>query len=416
MDKGFQEIRGEGIGKLVGLALPDNHGIAVHYSYPSIHGAWIVDGEIEERVTSNTSETYNRFRDDQDGWMKVLRDAGLQFDFISYSEVEKGGLISKGYKTFILPMSIALSNEEIGAIREFVRDGGTVIADALPGVMDEHCRFRTSRALEDVFGAEAATADRETIIAMKGEPGLKLKGAKALLPEQGRPILLQNRFGQGQAYLLNYFLDTYPEDKLEGRNRPALERINKVLAAAGVNPKIQMTSLAGGPVTDCDRYLFINGSTRLLGLVPSREKPEIQKVRITLDKASAIYDVRDKRYLGFGTFFETEIEPAVPKLFAFIRERITELDIQLPSEARLGEEVRVDFRVKRPDDLRSVSRVVVTDPSGRRMRIYGGNRDIVDASGSTSFTPALNDPAGLWHIEIIEVMSGERALAVITIK
>ena len=37
MEEGFRELRGEGIGKLVGLATPDNNGIAIHYSYPSMH-------------------------------------------------------------------------------------------------------------------------------------------------------------------------------------------------------------------------------------------------------------------------------------------------------------------------------------------------------------------------------------------
>jgi len=268
MEAGFQEMRGEGIGKLVGLAFPDNHGIAIHYSYPSIHGAWIVDGQIKERVTYRTSPTFDRFNENLDGWLKILRDAGLQFDFMAYSAVEKGELISKGYKTFILPMSVALSDEEIQAIREFVLGGGTVIADALPGVMDEHCRFRKSQALEELFGIKAPLADRERIIAMQGEPGLKLKAARALLTEGKQPILTHNNFGQGQAWLLNYFLDSYSRDKREGRSGPALEKMNKVLYAAGIEPKVRLSSLAGNPVTDCDRYLFDNGSTKLLGLVP----------------------------------------------------------------------------------------------------------------------------------------------------
>ncbi len=416
MEAGFQEMRGEGIGKLVGLAFPDNHGIAIHYSYPSIHGAWIVDGHIEERVTYRTSPTFDRFNDNLDGWLKILRDAGLQFDFMAYSAVEKGELISKGYRTFILPMSVALSDEEIQAIREFVQGGGTVIADALPGVMDEHCKFRKSKALEELFGVQAPLADRGKIITMQGEPGLKLKAAEALLTEQKRPILVHNRFSQGQAWLLNYFLDSYGRDKREGRSGPALEKMKQVLYAAGIEPKVRLSSLADKPVTDCDRYLFDNGSTKLLGLVPDMNKPQSEKIRITLDKSFAIYDVRDKRYLGSGAVFQTEIEPGVPKLFAFISDRITGMDIQAPSQAALGQEVKVDFRISGVPDLRSVAKVVVTGPAGRQVRIYGGNRDILNGSGNTSFRTALNDPAGDWYLEITEVMSGERSRAVITIR
>jgi len=135
MVAGFGELRGAGIGKLVGTGTPDNNGIAIHYSYPSIHGAWIVDGTIEPQVVYDpSSATMRRFNSNRDGWVKALRDAGLQFDFIAYGDVEQGKLVSKGYKTLILPMSIALSDKEAAAIRAFVRGGGTVIADALPGV------------------------------------------------------------------------------------------------------------------------------------------------------------------------------------------------------------------------------------------------------------------------------------------
>lgn len=92
------------------------------------------------------------------------------------------------------------------------------------------------------------------------------------------------------------------------------------------------------------------------------------------------------------------------------------MDIQAPAQAAPGQEVKVDFRISGVPDLRSVAKVVVTDPAGRQVKIYGGNRDILNASGSTSFRTALNDPAGDWYVEITEVMSGERSRAVIAVR
>ncbi len=407
MEEGFRELRGEGIGKLVGSATPDNHGIAIHYSYPSIHGTWIVDGEITERVTHHTSPTFRRFNANRDGWVRMLRDSGLQFDFISYSDVEKGGLISKGYKTLILPMSVALSDKEVEAIRAFARQGGTVIADALPGIMDEHCTFRKPRALADVFGIAATRADRGAIVAMSGEPNLKLDGAKAYLTDADRPMLLHNRFGEGSAILLNYFPDRYPEDKHEGKNGPGLEKIKRILTAAEIKPKVRLTSLGGDPIGNCASYLFNNGSTRLLGLVPDKEKLAAQRVRITLEEGAAVYDVRRKRYLGSGSVFETEIAPAVPQLFALVKGQIGGLDLRAPSSTRLGEEVRIDFRVHGAGNLRSVAKVIVTDPMGRQIRFYGGNENITNGAGNAVFRTALNDRSGTWHVSVTEVISGE---------
>lgn len=413
---GLLEMRGEGIGKLVGLAMPDNHGIAIHYSYPSIHGTWIVDGEIEEQVTYNTSKTFTRFNSNWEGWVEILRDSGLQFDFIPYSSVEKGELISRGYKTFVLPMSVALSDEEVEEISAFVEQGGTVIADALCGAMDEHCTFRKNRALQRIFGIQVSPVTKDDIIAMAGEPKLKLKGAKAMVREGGRPLLLHNRYGKGLAFLLNYFLDGYGEDKLEGRARPAQQKMTKVLATAGIEPKIRLTTLAGEPVTGCERYLFNSGTTGLIGLVPDMDLPSAQKVRIILPQKTSIYDVRQKRYLGTDSAFEAGIEPGVPRLFATVAGRLRELVLIAPESARLGEEVKIVFELEGVENLRSVAKVVVTDPAGRQLRYYGGNRDISESRGSTSFRTALNDPAGDWIVEITEVMSGESARAVISLE
>ncbi|MFN7929430.1 MAG: alpha-amylase family protein [Blastocatellia bacterium] len=417
MREGFRELRGEGIGKLVGLAAPDNNGIAIHYSYPSLHGAWIVDGKIEpEVVYGPSSATMRRFNANRDGWVKALRDAGLQFDFLGYGDVEKGSLITKGYKTFLLPMSVALSDKEIAAIRAFVQQGGTVIADGLPGVMDQHCTFRSHPALADLFGVVPVRANREAMIAMQGEPALQLRGGHSLLQATAPLTLIENKLGSGRAYLLNFFLDRYPEDKAEGRQLPTLARLQRVFAAAGIAPNVKLESLASQHLTDCDSYLFRQGTTQLLGLIPNKEKPGDEKIRAVFPQPGALYDVRAHRYLGTGTTIETEIEPAVPKLFAQVATRITGLTTQAPPAAQRGEEVNINFRVTGINSLRSVAKVVITDAAGRVVSYYGGNQDIVKSVGTVRFRPALNDPTGTWRIAITEVISGEMARAEIQIQ
>ncbi len=414
---GFDELRGAGIGKLIASGAPDNNRIAIHYSYPSIHGSWIVDGKIEPEVVYDpTSVTHRRFNANRDGWVKMLRDAGLQFDFIAYGDVEKGKLIAQGYRTFILPMSVALSDKEVAAIREFVRQGGTVIADALPGVMDDHCAFREARALADVFGIAPSKSNRDAVIAMKGEPQLKLATAKAMRTEEGQPLLIENRFGQGRAYLLNYFLHRYSEDKLERKHGPRLEKLKQVMAAAALNPVVKLTSLTGERVADCESYLFNFGSTKLLGLVPDKDMSAPQRVRVAFEKQGVLYDVRQRRHLGTGSAFEIEMEPAVPRLLALVENRISGLTLQTVPNARLGEPVTVQFRLPSAPQLSSIAVVKVTSPSGREMRYYGGNQEIKNGAGSINFRTALNDPTGTWRVSITDTISGEIANAEITIR
>jgi hypothetical protein len=345
-----------------------------------------------------------------------LRDSGLQFDFISYGDIEKGMLSERGYRALVLPMSLALSDEEIGAIRGFVSNGGILIADALAGVMDNRSGFRGTRSIAEVFGIETEQVDASSIIALEGEPKVKLSGAVANSEQAGRPILLQNRFGEGQAFLLNYFLNGYPEDKLEGRNQGALERMKKILGAAGLSPKVRLTSSNGEPVSDCATYLFTSGKTQLYGLVPGKDRKGSQEVRITLESEKTVYDVRRRSLVGSGSSFADEIEPAIPRLFAFVDGEVTKLQLEAPSVASSGEDVRVDIRVDGVEEYRSVATVVVTDSKGRKGPYYGGNVDILGGEGSHSFRPALNDEAGSWRIVVTDTISGVAAEATVRIE
>jgi hypothetical protein len=91
----------------------------------------------------------------------MLRDSGLQYNFISYIDTVQRG-VPKEYGTLILPACLALSDAEAKQIREWVRGGGTVIADYLPGVFDQHGKGRAGGgALDDVFGVKQDPAIRQ---------------------------------------------------------------------------------------------------------------------------------------------------------------------------------------------------------------------------------------------------------------
>ena len=50
------------------------------------------------------------------------------------------------------------------------------------------------------------------------------------------------------------------------------------------------------------------------------------------------------------------------------------------------------------------------------MLCCGAKKDITASHGGTSFTDALSDPEGDWVVEVNEVMSTERARAVVNIE
>jgi hypothetical protein len=81
--------------------------------------------------------------------VNLLFDGGVPFHFLSYDELAAGQVV--GVPLLILPGSISLSPGEAAAIRDYVRHGGVVWADRLPGAFDHFGRKLPESQLADLF-------------------------------------------------------------------------------------------------------------------------------------------------------------------------------------------------------------------------------------------------------------------------
>ena len=81
----------------------------------------------------------------------LIQSLGLDYEDLNPQEILAGKL--KDFKVLFLPYSQALSRKEAAAIKEFVRNGGLLIADFTPGIMNEHGKFLDDSLLADVFGS-----------------------------------------------------------------------------------------------------------------------------------------------------------------------------------------------------------------------------------------------------------------------
>lgn len=211
MGVAFRSLRFEGVGKLLMESERVGDGVANHYSMPSVHGASILgyhrnfDGGADvapEKVAAN-------FSADRDGWVRAVKDLGLQPDFVASEQVERGALANGKYRVLILPLSVALSADEAKAIEAFVRAGGVVIADEAAGMLNEHCAWQSKGMLNELFGISAPESSRRTLGRVAGsaeataeglrwglkadaldgltavEPGVKAAGGQALAREGG---------------------------------------------------------------------------------------------------------------------------------------------------------------------------------------------------------------------------------------
>ncbi len=241
----------------------------------SIDPAWDVNcwgiGDYyghETRGDRNTSAV--SFPANRDGWVRVTKDSGLQFDFLSSEQLEKGSLASGRYKVLILPLSMAVSPAEVKAIEAFVRNGGAVITDAAAGMMNEHCAWRQGGLLNELFGISTPASDKrglkraggEVTVTADGtkwgldaknlagltaaEAGVRAAGGAALLRIGAADAIIARRVGRGWAIYLNTLFDHYPMlrgKQFGGGAHRAL--VNILLDRAGIRPEIEIQSADG---------------------------------------------------------------------------------------------------------------------------------------------------------------------------
>lgn len=151
----FREA-GQKIGPLMSGAEWQHDGVAIYYSHASIQLSWIMDAAAHGKtwVNRNDDARLGAAHQGRKAWENMLRDSGVQYNFISYADVVEHGIPSE-YKVLILPGCLCLSETEARRIRAFVEAGGTVVADYLPGLWDQHGKGRAGGGvLDDLFGVK----------------------------------------------------------------------------------------------------------------------------------------------------------------------------------------------------------------------------------------------------------------------
>ncbi len=141
--------------------------IAIHYSQASIRAHWMFDSRPDRdtwpRRFSSYEAAFSNYARVRDSFQRVVEDLGLQYNFVSYEQIETGELVKAGYKVLMLPQSVAISSKEARAIEDFVRAGGTVIGDSITATMDEHCRRLGKSQLDELFSSAPERAIRVSL-------------------------------------------------------------------------------------------------------------------------------------------------------------------------------------------------------------------------------------------------------------
>lgn len=373
-----------GLAKLLYASDCDNSGIALYYSHPSVRVAWwrqylpVGRKWVELQSWNLYGDSYRNLL--RNSWCRLLEDCNVQFDFVSHEQVINEDRLSN-YRVLILPETFALSDMEAARIQDFVANGGILIADNSPGIMDEHGKWREQPALANLFDDE-------------------------------------------RAFLLNASVMMYSRLRLEpGQEREMRAPIEKILFDAGqVVPSVRVIGAEGQALTAAEVHTYHSGpGVRVISVGrsmqrssegPDRKKYEnnaafekVETVTLDLDRESHVYDVLAGKYLGQGQKMENiRLDPYVPTIWTLSDEELPALQSSTMEVEPNVVEIQI---ASLPADVLRVARVEVLTPAGAIAEHYCGNVLLHDGRGWHRIPFALNDAAGKWTVRIKDVATGQ---------
>lgn len=392
----YNEIR-NGIGALIINSTPVTDPIAIHYSQPSMRTEWMLArrGEGDAWMTRNAKQerTDNEFMRIRESWCRLIEDQGLQYRFVSYDQMEQGELFRGGYRVLVLPRSSALSHAEADAIRRFVEQGGTVIADGKPGTFNEHSRRLAEPQLNDLFG------------------------------DKGKEPFATRHVGQGQA--ISLFTDTlnYHQNRLVKKEAPVQRMVGGLLRSQGIEPEFAVVDASGQPVAGVETHVFRNGGVSLVALssnpqlrVDELGPPDFRSnerfeqpvsFELKLPATLNVYDVRARRHLGVVQKLKLTLNPYEPIVLAVTAQPLPAMQVNAPASAARGSLAEIAMFNTNSVAAHHVYHVDVFSPSGERMLNYSGNAIGEQGRAVLRVPFAVNDPAGEWKLSVHDLLTGK---------
>lgn len=435
------ELRDEGLALLLRGATRDNCGIAVHYSLPSVRGEWITDGRIEPHEVSDgdrTSPHLKRFHQNRHAWLELLEDSGYQYDFLTTEQIEAGKL--SNYRVFILPDSIALSDAEVAAIRDFTARGGFVIADAETGLMDGHARWQNKGRLDDLLGlirsnTRSASADVPPVPLRAGtereaelkvvpaDPGLPASNAGVTANADATPLLIERNLDSGHSLTLSFWTSGYDPLRTADAGEAWRAMLRRYLGAAGIRPVANVLTRAGHPLTCSEVVGYRSGGGQIVAILPELKCSDAGPITLRLPFPKFVYDLRQHRFLGHLDRVSGVLVPGEPLIYAVEDTPAAPPAIVARGKAspgvRAGATVHLAIRLSVRDGQAappSAGHVEVRNPRGQIVGYYGTNLPLSAAPLDFRVAPALNDLPGRWTVTVREPYAHQTAAADFLVK
>jgi hypothetical protein len=378
-----------GIGKLLLSCKRQNDGVAIHWS----QGSLIAESLFAEKPQDWSRAVVNS----QMYFSRLLEALNLQYEFVSYEEVENDILQKEQYRLLILPHSRVISEKEAEKIEQFVKAGGVLIADITPGGLDEHCNPRTKNKIT-VVPFQLFPSDKEGTVTKFGAGRAVLLGDRGTVTDRSwkalRPHAEALKDILTQQAGIKPVVSAGPRDK----NNPDIPPVE--IARFGDGGGIEYAGVL--------RFYYYNDTD--FSAYPFEVK---------FDRKGHIYDVRAQKYLGFKDEVTRDISYTA-HLLAMSPYRVKELNVTVPSEkVQPGEALKVSASLSAYEEAKVSThafRLRVFGPDKKELRHYARNLIAKGGRCETSIRFAVNDVPGAYELSVQDVMSGVEGRATISLQ
>ncbi len=324
----------------------------------------------------------------------ALQAIGLTPEFVGQQHLSSAFIKQKGYKALLLPYNRAMSDKTANVLRDFVRDGGLLIAGDKPGTMDEHCKSRTKSILADMF------------------------------PDLGNRYYVKD-IQEGHAVYMGKKLQAI-ERKINNRDFSTLQGFQEMIEKySGVVEKVRLLDADGLDRRDIFASYFKNGDADYLCLL---REPNIKttsetgaEVNLLMKKKYHVYDILNGAYLGFSNKFKLSIPQYKPKMLSLLPYAPTMLNVNLKKQSVLpGQELPyvISFDFKNGDGVGMglCVRIEVKSSDGKLLNCYTRNPIVKGSSLKGVMPVSLNAKPGTYLVYVNSISTGHRAEAYFEIK
>jgi len=389
----------------------------------------------------------DRKRRNHTAWHGNIRACGLQFEYTTDGQIKRGEFDPSPYKVMILAQYEAIGPEEEKAIRDFVTNGGTLIADVRPGIYGARGKKRKNGSvLDDLFGVrqDGNAPARKTNGIIAGQiddtklavrlpnlyvnPAVSVTRGKALGRAGNTPICIVNKVGKGRAILLNFTMWSYPNLALYGIPDEAADVLRNIFSVSGVEWPLALVDEEGKRHRNIEamrwqtgrgiEVVALNGPTRNTWpefpavSAPFKGLDTAVPVTVHLPRQMYAYEMRTgRRSDGPTNKFVTGVRPWWATLLVLSERELRPPALTMVKDiATRGEVFRLEVTIADAQGMNAL-KLRGTGPDGRDAPWYSRSVIVKDGAATIELPIAYNERPGTWVVTVTDLYTDESATA-----